>query len=110
VPARLTVAPDGTTMPGDQVEGRTWPLLLDETGRSTWYCRSIRLRPREELRAQIPWVEKRTGMAVRLPQAIDQPSAGRASGPLSKRTSPSTSDQPPVPLGAGSTRPRGTYV
>lgn len=70
--SRLTVAPDGTRMPGDQVEGRTWPLLLDDgKGASTSYCRSIRIDPRSELRFDVPWVERRSGMEVKLPKAID---------------------------------------
>jgi hypothetical protein len=69
---RIDDAPAGTTMPGDQVEGRTWPLLLTSAGDATWYCRSALIRPRAVFGGEVSWVQKRTGIAVRLPGAIDQ--------------------------------------
>jgi hypothetical protein len=68
----LGVAPAGTTMPGDQVEGRAWPLLLQRPGTPTWYCHSNLVFPRRLLRGEIPWVEHRTGVPVRLPWRFDQ--------------------------------------
>lgn len=70
--ARLAVAPDGTTMPNDQIEGRTWPLVLGGAAARTWYCRSTRIEPRAAFADQAGWVGRRTGVPVRLPAAFDQ--------------------------------------
>jgi hypothetical protein len=70
--ANAAEAPAGTTMPGDPVEGRTWPLLLDGAGKGTWYCRSTRANPRALFRGEAPWVRQRTGVPVRLPYLFDQ--------------------------------------
>lgn len=71
---RIADAPAGTTMPGDQVEGRTWPLLLTGADDATWYCRSALVRPRAVFSGEASWVQKRTGIPVRLPSAFDQSS------------------------------------
>jgi hypothetical protein len=69
---RIADAPAGTTMPGDQVQGRTWPLLLTTASGATWYCHSNIVNPRFLLRGEVPWVEQRTGLQVHLPTRFDQ--------------------------------------
>jgi hypothetical protein len=64
--------PAGTTMPDDQVPGRTWPLLVEGADDVRWYCRSTVVNPRSEFRGDASWVRQRTGLAIRLPNAVDQ--------------------------------------
>ena len=58
-------------MPGDQVEGRTWPYLLDRADGDRWYCRSLRVNPRRAFAFDESWVEQRTGVPVRLPRSLE---------------------------------------
>lgn len=66
----LDAAPPGTTMPGDDVEGRTWPLIM--RGPATWYCQSNRINPRRTLAEDARLVSKRSGIPVRLPARLEQ--------------------------------------
>jgi hypothetical protein len=63
-------APAGTTMPADQQEGRTWPLLLAIDDEVSWYCRPSAVNPADVLAPFETYVERVSGVPLALPRRL----------------------------------------
>lgn len=67
-------APAGTTMPGDQKAGRTWPLVIEREGAVAAYCRTTRIYARSLFRSVERYVERVSGIEVALPRMFERAS------------------------------------